>query len=129
VRRRYEALHLVAGSALPPPAGRVEAPIGRDPHERLRQAVVWAPGGGRAAASRYNRAEVLAGGAACRLEWRLETGRTHQIRVHAKHLLLPLVNDALYGGGGGAAVAVPQNERPPHSYYKFWGTGSKKIDL
>jgi 23S rRNA pseudouridine1911/1915/1917 synthase len=105
VSRRYDALHLGVPS---PPSGRIEAPIGRDTRERLRMAVVWAPGarGARPAASRYELVEVLASGAAARCAWRLETGRTHQIRVHARHAGHPLLGDALYGGGGGAAEAA-----------------------
>jgi len=107
VRRRYLALHVGA-----PPRGeaegRVEAPIGRDASNRLRMAVVWAPGapGARAAASRWALLEPLARGGAALLAWRLETGRTHQVRVHAKQLGLPLLNDPLYGGTAAAAAAA-----------------------
>ena len=42
----------------------------------------------------------LGGGAACLAEWRLETGRTHQIRVHAKYIGHPVLGDDTYGGSG-----------------------------
>lgn len=105
VHRRYEALHLGAPS---PPHGRVEAPVGRDPTNRLRMAVVWAPGarGARAAASRYEQLEALGRGGCSRVAWRLETGRTHQVRVHARHLGMPLLGDPLYGGSAGALMAA-----------------------
>lgn len=112
VSRRYEALLLGAPA---PASGRVDAPVGRDPGERLRMAVVWAPGapGARPAASRYETLEVLAAGRASRVAWRLETGRTHQIRVHARHIGNPLLGDELYGGGGGAAAAMLGAGGPP----------------
>jgi hypothetical protein len=48
---------------------------------------------------RYLVREELAAGGCALVEWRLETGRTHQIRVHAKHLNTPLFGDDTYGGG------------------------------
>ncbi len=73
--------------------GTVEAPIGRHPTHRLRQAVVP---GGREAITHYRvegrfRAHTL-------LRVKLETGRTHQIRVHMAYLKYPLVGDPVYGG-------------------------------
>ena len=56
--------------------------------------------------------EILAEGLASLVSWRLETGRTHQIRVHAKHLGTPLLGDGTYGGDralrarGGKVVAA-----------------------
>lgn len=99
VRRRYVAIL----SGVPKTSkGRIEAPVGRDPKDRLRMAVT--PGSGRYAASNYEVIATLASGNASLVEWRLETGRTHQIRVHAKHIGHPILGDEVYGGGGGAAV-------------------------
>ncbi len=73
--------------------GTVEAPIGRHPTQRTRMAVV---SGGRPAVTHIHVVERLP----CHtwIECRLETGRTHKIRVHLQHLGHPLAGDPVYGG-------------------------------
>lgn len=73
--------------------GVIDAPIGRDPRNRKRMSVV---AGGRNAITEYEIVEQLRGTSFVRC--RLRTGRTHQIRVHLKHLGHPIVGDALYSG-------------------------------
>ena len=73
--------------------GTIDGPIGRDPRNRKRMAVV---AGGRAAVTDYEVVERLRHASLVRC--RLRTGRTHQIRVHLKHLGHPIVGDPLYCG-------------------------------
>ena len=79
--------------------GTIDAPIGRHPVQRKRMAVV-APPRGRSARTDYRVRQTLRfeAGPASLMECRLHTGRTHQLRVHLKHLGHPILGDALYGG-------------------------------
>jgi len=92
VERQYEAVVLgtmVAG-------GTVDAPIGRHMGDRLRQAVRDEEDG-KHAVTHYRLRERFR--AHSLIQCNLETGRTHQIRVHMGHINHPLVGDPLYGGG------------------------------
>ena len=85
---------------------RVETDLTRDPRDRQRIAAVTPatppdarpPRGHRRAVSRCLLLDELGNGAASLVAWRLETGRTHQIRAHARHLNHPLWGDETYGG-------------------------------
>ncbi|MEZ5648607.1 MAG: RluA family pseudouridine synthase [Alphaproteobacteria bacterium] len=78
-----------------PRRGIVEGAIGRDPRNRKRMAMVKR--GGKEAVTHYEVTRVLATGGASLIELRLETGRTHQIRVHMTASGHPLIGDSLYG--------------------------------
>jgi len=101
VERQYEAIVLgtmVAG-------GTVDAPIGRHMGDRLRQAVRDEEDGKRAV-THYRLRERFR--AHSLIQCQLETGRTHQIRVHMAHINHPLVGDPLYGGG----LRLPKGATP-----------------
>jgi 23S rRNA pseudouridine1911/1915/1917 synthase len=86
-------LALVCGR-VKPSAGRIEAPVGRHPHNRKKMAVI---AGGRQAVTRYRVLKEYDNFSLLKLK--LETGRTHQIRVHLAYINYPVVGDYTYGPG------------------------------
>jgi 23S rRNA pseudouridine1911/1915/1917 synthase len=91
--RRVTKGYLALTVGIPQPSrGAVDAPIARDPRNRKRMGVVI---GGREARTRYRVVESFDGHAL--VELYLETGRTHQARVHLTYLGHPLLGDAVYG--------------------------------
>ena len=90
--RVYEA---VAYGGFREPSGTVSAPIGRSPRDRKRMAIVPVDRGGRSAVTHWEVIEKYAGYSHIRC--RLETGRTHQIRVHMEYIGHPLLGDMVYG--------------------------------
>ena len=91
IDRRYRA---IVGGIPHPPEGVVDAPLARSSANRQKMAIV-AEGRGKRAVTRYRLLAPLADAAL--VECRLETGRTHQVRVHMASLGHPLVGDPVYG--------------------------------
>ena len=99
VERRYDALVWGVPDS---PRGVIDAPIGRSVRRPTRMSVRE---GGRTARTAYEVVSSFPDPAVTRLECRLETGRTHQIRVHLQAIGHPVVGDAAYGGRR-AAIAL-----------------------
>lgn len=93
-----------------PPQGTVSAPIGRHPVHRKKMAVVPR---GRPAVTHYRVVRQI--GPFCLVEIRLETGRTHQIRVHLSHIGHPVAGDATY--------ARARRPSPPRQFLHAWRLG------
>lgn len=91
--RLYEA---VVWGSFDVPEGTIEGNIGRNPKDRLQMAVLPDPLQGKHAVTHYRVLEAF--DYVTLVACRLETGRTHQIRVHMKHIGHPLFNDERYGG-------------------------------
>lgn len=86
-------------------SGTVNAAIGRHSGDRQKMAIVPESEGGRAAITHWQVKERM--GNYTLINFELETGRTHQIRVHAAHLGHPIVGDPVYGSGRSVGVNLP----------------------
>jgi len=82
--------------------GKIDLPIGRHLRDRKKMAIILPEKGGREAITHWEVIERF--GNHTLMRFLLETGRTHQIRVHSTHLGYPLVGDQLYGSGGSLKV-------------------------
>jgi len=99
VIRRYRAI--VYGD-IPHDRGTIDAPLGRAPHDRKLFTVT--DKGGKHAVTHFSVLERF--GDYTFVELQLETGRTHQIRVHMKYIGYPLVGDPVYGGRSGRTLGM-----------------------
>ena len=98
IDRRYRA---IVGGVPRPPAGKVDAPLARSATNRKKIAIVQ---GGKRAVTHFTTMQVLRDAAL--VECRLETGRTHQVRVHMASIGHALLGDPVYGRTKGAQKAL-----------------------
>jgi 23S rRNA pseudouridine1911/1915/1917 synthase len=101
---RREYLGVVHGSPNVE-GGTIDRPLGRHPVDRQKQAIIAVEDGGRDAVTHWKVLERL--GNYSLLQFQLETGRTHQIRVHTLSMGHPIVGDTLYGPGRAVKVNLP----------------------
>ena len=101
--RSMRRIYLAVVQGDPPASGVIDAPLGRDVRSRTRMAVTHR---GKEARTAYKVLERY--GRAALVECRLETGRTHQIRVHFQHIRHPLVGDETYRRGTRRGISFPR---------------------
>ena len=120
VRRSYQAV--VQG--VPVSGGAVDEPIGRDQHDRRRMTVAAT---GKPAITHYRVEQRFRSHALLRCE--LKTGRTHQIRVHLRHIGYPLLGDPVYGGRSRIPPGANDNLRMTLQRFKRQALHAEKLVL
>jgi len=105
-----------------PSHGTIEGNIGRSPRDRKKMAVL--PQGGKTAVTNYRTETAYAAGAASLVECRLETGRTHQIRVHMADMGHAVIGDPVYGGG---STRARMSSLSPQSSKMIAGLGRQAL--
>jgi 23S rRNA pseudouridine1911/1915/1917 synthase len=101
--RSMRRIYLAVVQGDPPASGTIDAPLGRDVRSRVRMAVTHR---GKPARTTFRVVERF--GHAALIECRLETGRTHQIRVHLQHIRHPLIGDSVYRRGTRHGFSFPR---------------------
>lgn len=101
--RSMRRIYLAVVQGDPPASGTIDAPVGRDVRSRVRMAVTHR---GKPARTAFRVVERF--GHAALIECRLDTGRTHQIRVHLQHIRHPLVGDTVYRRGTRHGLSFPR---------------------
>jgi len=119
--RTMRRVYLAVVQGDPPASGVIDAPVGRDPRARTRMAVTHR---GKPSRTTYRVLERF--GRAALVECRLDTGRTHQIRVHFQHIRHPLVGDTVYRRGTRHGMAFPRQALHA-AELSLLHPGSKKI--
>lgn len=103
--RKYKAL---AWGMVKQTVGIINMPIGRSTSDRKRMTTLK-NGGGKSAITHYKVVEIIHGGLFSLVECKLETGRTHQIRVHMSHIGHSIVGDQTYGNNSRKIHGCPEN--------------------
>ena len=112
-RRRYQA---IVWGVPTPKMGTIETELARDPRDRRKVAVVKEPSSKIKSKPAITHYEIVEAFGYCSLvEFRLETGRTHQIRVHAAHIGNPIFGDTTYGGD---RVRYGKDEGQRRAFYR-----------
>ncbi|MDC3315771.1 23S rRNA pseudouridine(1911/1915/1917) synthase RluD [Candidatus Thioglobus sp.] len=120
VEREYSAIvygHMISG-------GSIKEPIGRDPRDRVKQAIL---ANGKEAITHYRAIDRFKSHTHVKVI--LETGRTHQIRVHLSHIGHPLVGDLMYGGRFRFPKKASQELKDGLINFKRQALHSKKLTL
>ena len=103
--RKYKAL---IWGMIKPTKGIICEPIGRSHTDRKKMSVLKT--GGKQAVTHYNTLEIFQNGLLSMVECKLETGRTHQIRVHLSHMRHSIVGDQTYGNNSRKIFSSPMPE-------------------
>lgn len=125
--RTMKRIYLALVRGFPPDHGKVDAPIGRHARERTRMAIVGEEQGGKAAVTHYRALKRLAEHTL--LECRLETGRTHQIRVHMQAVGYPIEGDAVYQGQTGKFASITPELRRAMQYFGRQALHARSLTL
>lgn len=120
IRREYDAIVL----GVLPAGGTVRAAIGRHVRDRTRMAVIST---GRPAVTHYRVLERFAQHTHLRV--RLETGRTHQIRVHMEYLRHPVLGDPIYGGRTQRGAGLPEKLRQTLAQFPRQALHARELEL
>lgn len=120
VRREYDAIVL----GILPAGGTVRAPVGRHPRDRIKMAVLPT---GRPAVTHYRVVERFADHT--QLTVKLETGRTHQIRVHMNYIRHPVLGDPVYGGRVQRGAGLPDSLRQVLANFPRQALHARELEL
>jgi len=112
--RRYKAL---IWGMIKPTSGTISTLIGRSQSDRKKMSVLKT--GGKEAITHYKTLEIFCNGLFSLIECKLETGRTHQIRVHLSHIGHSIIGDQTYGNNNRKILSSPASESTKEALYRM----------